>query len=624
MKRIFFLAIFSASCLALFAQNTDSRSIDSVDIQSNRIQSQYAQTNRNIQIITADDIKKLPVKSVPELLSYASGIDVRQRGPFGTQSDISIQGGTFEQTLILIDGVRMIDPQTGHNSMNIPVPLEAIERIEILKGAAARIYGLNALTGAINIVTKKSSGDFISGRLYAGSSFEKDTSNGNAYTNLGMAISTGIHKKKFNQILSLSNDRGNGFRHNTAYENYRLYAKGTYTINANNELIYQGGYINNVFGANAFYAAPGDKESKESVETATGSIKWNHQSGKTRIVPEISYRYNYDHYIYIQQKPEVYQNRHFTHSVSPGVHITHQTAFGQWALAAEHRYDNINSNNLGKRERNNTGISGEILYNKIKNFNILAGMYGYYNSAFGWGFFPGIEAGYVLKNGAKIFANAGSAQRIPSFTDLYYRGPSNVSNPNLRPENSRSAEIGFRKLGAHYFIQTTGFVRRINGLIDWVKDSISQPWTPVNYPNITQVLGLDVQGKLQVWKGSKSFGNANINLGYTWLKPAFVATEIQQAYSRYAFENLTQQIIGGISVQFLQNFQLGLQNRYLKRNSNNHYVVMDFHLQYSQKNSTFFMDITNLSNTQYREITSVPMPPRWIALGLRVNLNKNQ
>jgi len=123
------------------AQEIQRDSIPEVFVHANRLQIPFSRDNRNVEVLTAEGIKKLPAKSLNEVLAFLNGVDVRQRGPFGTQADLSIDGGTFEQTLLLLNGVKMSDPQTAHHSMNLPVPLEAIERIEVLRGPAARIYG---------------------------------------------------------------------------------------------------------------------------------------------------------------------------------------------------------------------------------------------------------------------------------------------------------------------------------------------------------------------------------------------------------------------------------------------------------------------------------------------------
>jgi outer membrane cobalamin receptor len=119
-------------------------------IQEKRLNGNYG---RDVQVITKKDIQSLPVRSVNELLSYVSGLDIRERGPFGAQADLSMMGAGFEQCLILINGVPMRDPQTGHHMLNLPVDISQIDRIEVMNGTAGRIYGSNALAGAINIIT---------------------------------------------------------------------------------------------------------------------------------------------------------------------------------------------------------------------------------------------------------------------------------------------------------------------------------------------------------------------------------------------------------------------------------------------------------------------------------------
>ena len=225
--------IFSALLLMpmLVKAQIANDSIDELDeliIHENRMQSPFNQSTRNIQVKTKEDIKKLPVSSINEVLAYVSGVDIRQRGSFGSQADISIDGGSFEQTMVLWNGVKMGDAQTAHHSMNLPIPLEAIERIEVLKGPAARIYGINALTGAINIVTKTQTDDFLNLHAYGGSSFKnKETGDGNGmYAGGGLQATAGINTGKVNHLFSIGKDETNGQRYNTAAKNLKTMYQG--------------------------------------------------------------------------------------------------------------------------------------------------------------------------------------------------------------------------------------------------------------------------------------------------------------------------------------------------------------------------------------------------------------
>ena len=169
------------------AQIKDTTALTEVIINQDRLQIPFSKQSKNIQILTQDDLQRLPNRSINELLANIPGVDVRQRGPFGSQADISIDGGSFEQTAILLNGVKITDPQSAHHNMNLPVPLEAIDRIEIIRGPASRIFGINALTGAINIVTKKIESNQISAQVYGGSSFKN-----NVQTNSGKYYGKGV------------------------------------------------------------------------------------------------------------------------------------------------------------------------------------------------------------------------------------------------------------------------------------------------------------------------------------------------------------------------------------------------------------------------------------------------
>ena len=129
-------------------------------------------TGTNTQIISSKEIEKLPVQTTSELLSYVIGVDLRQRGASGVQADLGIQGSGFDQVLVLINGVRMSDAQTGHHMLNLPIPIEAIDRVEVIKGANARRYGLNAMAGVVNFITKKSQESTIVINSFDGTSFD--------------------------------------------------------------------------------------------------------------------------------------------------------------------------------------------------------------------------------------------------------------------------------------------------------------------------------------------------------------------------------------------------------------------------------------------------------------------
>jgi iron complex outermembrane receptor protein len=141
--------------------DTTSTKLAEVIVQENRIQIPFSKLNRNMTIVDKLQLETTPARSLPEILAFVPGLDIRQRGVTGVQADIGIRGGSFEQTLMLLNGIKLTDPQTGHHLMNIPVPLIEIDRVEVLKGPASRIFGQNAYAGAINVITQLSEERYV-------------------------------------------------------------------------------------------------------------------------------------------------------------------------------------------------------------------------------------------------------------------------------------------------------------------------------------------------------------------------------------------------------------------------------------------------------------------------------
>ncbi|MFC5269708.1 TonB-dependent receptor plug domain-containing protein [Adhaeribacter terreus] len=597
--------------------------LNEVIIQENRIQLPFAQQNRNIRIIDQAMIKTLPVRSVNELLSYVAGVDVRQRGPKGVQTDVSLDGGTFDQTLLLLNGVKISDPQTGHNMMNIPVLLDAIERIEILRGSAARIYGVNALTGAINIITKTPEKTGVSAQTYAGSSFKKDESNGDTYASYGVQATGAFVKANNNHVLSLSHDAGNGYRYNTAYKNQKAFYQGSFSTKNHSELGVSGGFIRSNFGANAFYAAPGDKEAEETVETALAAISY-----KTRIndfwilKPRISYRHNQDDYLYIKQMPDKFHNNHKSQTLNAELNNTLETGIGTFGLGLEARKEDINSTNLGERERTNLGVFSEYKFDKVEKLLVNVGAYTNYNSDYGWEVFPGMDAGYDVYQNWKVFMNVGSGQRLPTYTDLYYKGPTNIGNDQLKPETSKYGEGGLKYNNRFLFVNASYFYRRIDNFIDWVRNDLSQPWQPQNFQQIN-TQGYTFSADYRPFGAEQNSRNFNFTAGlaYTYLDPEFRKTgEQSQKISRYALESLRNQLTATVNLELYRNFNVTLAARHCERINYKTYTLVDSRLEFKAKYYSIYADATNLMDVSYIEAGAVPMPGRWYNLGLRFSM----
>jgi vitamin B12 transporter len=599
---------------------TDSIRLDEVWVHENRLQIPFSKQNRNVYVIDQAVLSKLPAQTLPELLRYISGVDLRQRGPFGTQADISIDGGSFEQTLILVNGVKILDAQTAHNALNLPIPADAIERIEVLRGPAARIYGINSLTGAINIITKKPAQSGIAAHVYSGSSFQKDTSSNELFIGKGVQLSGNIRSDNQQHMLAGSHESSNGYRYNTAFRNQKLYYQGDISLNAANSLHLHAGYVDNDFGANGFYAAPGDKESQEIIKTVLAGIGYRAQLSPTfSLRPRVSYRYNEDDYRYFRHDLNRARSQHYTHSVGGEINSLWQSAVGNFGFGIEARQEQIRSTNIGDHNRDNYGAYAEFQPHLGEKIQLNGGVYANYNSDFGWQVFPGIDIGYLITNQWKIVAAAGSSQRIPSFTDLHLnQRPGNIGNPDLLSERAWQIEGGTKFQTERWNLQGTYFYRNIVDFIDWVRLTNDIPWQPQNVDG-NRTHGLS--GQIQ-WLASGSTAERTshyIQFAHTSLWPTLEVATNPGQLSKYALESLRHQTVAQWIIQ-CGPWGATLAGRYQERINYKDYVLIDGRLQYQWQQLRVYADLQNVLDVTYVEAGAVPLPGRWATLGLKYSL----
>ena len=219
------LTLFLLLILNISVSQQDTTNLKEVIVSTSKLEIPFSKNFRTVTVISSNYIKNSPATNVSDLLQEITGIDVRRRGVGGIQGDLYIRGGGFDQTLLLVDGMKMDDVQTGHHTLNMILPLYLIERIEIIKGPAARIFGQNAFNGAINIVTKDVIGeigkaDFRVNEISYGSFEQKNIS-----------ASTKIITSKVKTLISYSGNRSDGYRHNTDFKKNNYFVKSSIKSN---------------------------------------------------------------------------------------------------------------------------------------------------------------------------------------------------------------------------------------------------------------------------------------------------------------------------------------------------------------------------------------------------------
>ena len=605
------MMLLTISTTAQINGDSSSIKIDEVIIQANRLQLPVSENSNTVNIITRQQLENNPVHSVAEALQNVAGLDIRQRGVHGIQADVSLRGGTFDQVLILINGVKMADPQTGHHALNIPLNMDNIERIEILKGPAARIYGANAFAGAINIVTRTPDKAFVNINLEGGQN------------SLGaISISAALPKGDFNQYFSVGRQFSDGYRFNSDYDISNYLYQAEYKIDATQKLDVMGTFTDREFGANRFYGGTSDfwKNQYEEIQTSLFNIGHQKVTDKFAIKTRFNWRRNQDEYLLIRDEPNFYRNLHISNVLTLESHANFHSELGTTGVGVELSSVYLRSNNLGKRDHQIATLFLEhrasFLNNKI---DLTPGIAISQYSNFGARLFQGIDLGYKISKGVKLFGNMGYTWRIPTFTDLFYEDAGNMGNDKLEPESALSYEFGVKYDANGVRANLSWFLRDGTDLINWTKAADTLKWQPNNISNLA-MMGIDASIDFNpTARFGKDFFLKNIRLGYT-----FIDAEVPQnivGISRYVLENLNHQFTARIDYRIGGKLFHNISYKYIDRETMDDYSLIDTKFYWKADNYSIYLAANNLLDVEYFETNLVQMPGTWIYGGVKIRLD---
>jgi iron complex outermembrane receptor protein len=448
--------------------------------------------------------------SVTGWLQLDSSVDLRQRAPAGVQADLSLRGGAFGQTLVLVDGVRVNDPQTGHHNLDLALPLGSISRIEILKGAGSTFYGSDAVGGAGNLVTRPPRASLVS--LGAGV--------GSFGLNQQQAALSAV-RRGVAQRFSFSRDFSRGFRPNRDYRSLALASQTNVSTPLGSAALTLG-HADRPFGADRFY---GNFGSWERTRTWFASLR---QELGAATQATLGYRRHTDLFLLERYRPELYTNRHAAASYQASVR--RRDDFGRNTTlhyGAETTADRIGSNNLGRHRRAGGAGYAALEVRALRRYSFSAGLREQYYGGGRWVASPSLAGGAWLTPALKIRASASHAYRLPTFTDLYYRDPATAGSPDLRPERAWSYEAGAGwRAGGGLRADLTLFHRRETDGIDYVRATAADTWRAANIQRL-RFTGVEAAlagraGRSQQWE-----------LRHTSLKGARAA--LGGLLSRYVF-----------------------------------------------------------------------------------------
>jgi len=532
--------------------------------------------------------------AVGSALDSAAGVDVQRRGAPGSQGDISIRGSSFQQGLLLVDGMRMNDPQTAHHNLDLPLSAEDIERVDVLRGPFSSVYGPDAFAGAVNIVTRRPDRDRITARLEAGD-----------FSTWSSAVSCDRKWKNFGQRVSLEKSESGGFREGTDHRSGSLSSRSAL------ELPWGGfdlslGYIDKDFGASRFYstATSGERET-----TGTRSAGLSARFGEENSLlaePRIYFRRHNDRFGYVFNSVS-YTNRHITETAGGELRLRKKVAgLGVISAGGEYSDEGLDSSSMGDRSAFRKALFAQFAGPLGGGVELDASLRGDRHSSWGWQASPGLRLGYKLSSAAGVWAMAGRSFRAPSFTELYYKDPGNTGNAGLKPEKSVSYELGadWKPLEA-LALRTAVYRRDETDLIDWTKQTPSAAWAANNI------------GRMRVWGFENALesgaGALRAMLKYSYIRKR---NGNEDYISKYALRYARHKAALGLKYRLPRDFDLALDFSAVRRVGEKGYVLADARL--GRKCGAFDASIgaTNFLDADYEEIPGAPAPGRWLRVSL--------
>lgn len=572
-------------------------------VTSSRIDLPFKENSRTIQIVTAEDIQKSGVTNVADALQQIAGVEVRRQGVSGMQSDLYIRGGSFDQTLLLIDGIKVDDAQTGHHTMNLALPVEVIKRIEVIKGPAARIFGQNAFSGAINIVTKEAPGNALVAKLQGGSFHQF----------LGEAT-VALQHKKSSHLLHVSKNFSEGYRYNSDFDNTNVFFKSQFNKNKL-PIDFISSFSERKFGANGFYGIASATEQYEETQASLVGFSTIIKKGNFTWKPRVYWRRNQDEYSYIRKNPSAYRNMHITNKMAVELNGSYQS-LGITGFGAEFSKYYISSNRLGDNQRE---IGTLFLEHRFQLWDavvaVTPGISASYFSDFENQVFPGLDIGVKITDKLRTYGNIGTSYRVPTYTNLYYTSPTTISNPNLNTEKAFSQEVGLKWLGNQLQASWAVFNREANNLIDYVRESTTDAWQAQNIQQVnTKGFEAQVDYRFQIAKLPQK-----IQGSYAYLDNH--AKQSPANFSQYAINSLKHQFHGSLSTNWAKGLHTTMAYRYVERTSGTCYNLYDAHVSYQISAIQFSVYANNIFNTEYVESGTIPMPKGNVLFGLKYNID---
>jgi len=559
-----------------------------------------AESPRSVTILPLRE-DSLTLATALDPLRADSSVFLEQRGAGGAQTDITIRGGSFEQTLVLLNGFRINDSQTSHHNLDLPVPMDAMDSIQVMRGAGSTLHGVDALSGVVDFVTAAPHADLVVLRTGFGSFGENEQS-----------LLGEIARRRWSGRLTGSHNLSTGFTEDRDYRNEMASNEEWFSSRLGlTDLLMAAS--DRSFGANQFY---GDYPSWERTKGWLAGIR--QQIGE-QTEATFGYRRHTDEFVLLRDVPALYENNHMDGSWQASLRYARPVLGSSVVLMGlEADGDAIDSNNLGRHARNRVAAYVDMDWRPAKSrWGLSAGVR---EEGFSGGletaFAPHLAGSFRVANSVKLRASGGYGFRIPTYTDLYYSDPTTIGNPNLKPESAWSGDGGVDWTpGAKLSISMTGFYSRQHDTIDYVRASAADLWHAVNLSGL-HFAGVESSA---TWIPVKS---QTIRLAWTSLHGAQSALQgLQSEYVfNYPVQNAHLEWDSELGKGCIVSDRLQIAERYQQTP----YPVWDVSIAREAGSGRWaryrpYLRLANLSNTGYQEIQGVAMPGRSISGGIAIH-----
>jgi iron complex outermembrane receptor protein len=553
---------------------------------------------RLMTVITREQIDRLPVQSVADVLRLASSIDVRMRGVRGVQSDFAIRGANFGQMLVLVDGVRLNDAQSGHHNGDIPVPLDAVERIEVLYGPGSSLFGADAFGGTVNVITRSTVEQPT--LLVQGGSFGLAAGRGQV----------GFERGAVRESLTASAERSSGFMYDRDFRT--TIVRSRTSLGAATTLSVS--HLWKEFGANNFYG--GDAPSREwTNQTLVAADHRFADAAGWSTTASASYRTHGDRFLFNQLQPQLSDNRHRTHAVLAAFSGARRVRnLGTLTAGVEAGGDWIRSTNLGDHSTARVSGFGEWRQEIGTRTQIDGTLRVDRYNEFGTSWSPSAGIGWWPVSRVRLRASAGRAFRVPTFTERYYSDPANLAREEVGPETAWAGEGGVDLLISRgWIVQATMFGRADEDVIDWLRPTTADRWRTYNIRDVdTRGVELGVR---------KTFSRGAMVLAeYTALD--IDAAAVNQL-SKYVLDYAPHSFVAAAAIPLRGGFSAAPRVEYRRRSPTTgtfDYVLLDARIgRRIGQHFELFVEGSNLFDENYQEIAGVAMPGATMTVSLAIH-----